>query len=778
MPAFSTPPACPSPDGHRIVPDDQGRFVWGNGVISLAFEATADHPVSMIGMSGQGMTPTSPDGVAQRDAKPIVEISTPITGSNDNRLELAETLAGQQLRFDHARATTPPRHDDMTPYRLEITQTASFDALQPHGRTFGDEATEHTDSSPCPAQCPSGITVTSVFEAYPGVSAARTYTRISADAPFIVEAISSCNLTLPMDANDCDTEHATILWADSAWAVENDWHAAPLRDTTLRDRSFAINPGISSSVFARRSTSTWSTGTSQPDGVLELARLDRKPVCSVMWQIEHNGAWTWEIGENFPGLRVAAFGPEYRDHQWWTTVDPEHPFETVPVSFAIAAGDWQQANAEMTFQRRALRRAKAIELGRSNEFTHMQHTVVYNDYMNTLFGDPRLDKELPLIDGAAKVGADVFCIDAGWYDSTDGGWWNMVGEWQASDNRFGDMGLAGLAETIRVRGMGLGLWLEPEVVGIGSPLASSLPDEAFFMRHGVRVSDSGRYLLDFRSPAARDHVTRTVDRLIDEFGVVFFKFDYNTIPGVGTELNASSAGEGLLDHCRAYLDWLDDLRRRHPDVMIENCASGAMRADYAQLSRLDMQSTSDQCDPLVYAAIAAGAGLTILPEQQGNWGYAQQEMDDETAILTLAAGILGRLYLSGFLDRMDDNRLALVRDAIALHRTVLQSQQSLVPWWPAGLPDFNGDWLVAGLRPAANSNDDGYLTVWRRSGDASCSFALPDHVGLEQVFPNPDAPEHAPSAKPWSFTRGDDGMVTLTAGTTDVPSARIFRITR
>lgn len=79
--------------------------------------------------------------------------------------------------------------------------------------------------------------------------------------------------------------------------------------------------------------------------------------------------------------------------------------------------------------------------------------------------------------------------------------------------------------------MGLGLWLEPEVIGVKSPLAQSLPDDAFFQRHGVRVCDSGRYLLDFRSPAAREHVTRTVDRLIDDFGAVFFKFDYNTVPG-------------------------------------------------------------------------------------------------------------------------------------------------------------------------------------------------------------------------------------------------------
>lgn len=530
---------------------------------------------------------------------------------------------------------------------------------------------------------------------------------------------------------------------------------------------------------------------------------------SVMWQIEHNGPWEWEVGEDDPGLHISAFGPEYQDHGWFTNLGEGNDFESVPVSFAIAAGDWQQAVAEMTLQRRALRIAKARELGRIKQFERTQGLVIYNDYMNTLFGDPRIEKELPLIEGAASVGADIFCIDAGWYDSTDGGWWDMVGEWQASTNRFGDTGLRGLAENIRAHGMGLGLWLEPEVIGVKSSLASTLPDSAFFQRHGVRVCDSGRYLLDFRSPEARKHVTRTVDRLIDDFGAVFFKFDYNTTPGVGTDLNAESVGDGLLEHCCAYLDWLDDLRRRHPEVMIENCGSGAMRADYAQLSRLDLQSTSDQCDPLIYAAIAAGAGMTILPEQQGNWGYAQQEMDDETAVFTLATGVLGRLYLSGFIDRMTEPRLSLVRDAVALHRCVLADQQHMVPFWPSGLPDFDGDWLAVGLRHVeadardryvrgedawnernADQNDQqngqrsqsedkpDYVIVWRRGGTPSVNMPLEAGKTIEQVFPNPAEPDHAPDAEPWTIERMDPETVRLNATTSKRPSARIFAIRR
>lgn len=63
---------------------------------------------------------------------------------------------------------------------------------------------------------------------------------------------------------------------------------------------------------------------------------------------------------------MSAYGPEYDDHQWFVMLRDNQPFVTVPVSFVICAGDWQHAVAEMTVQRRALYRVKAMEMGRLN----------------------------------------------------------------------------------------------------------------------------------------------------------------------------------------------------------------------------------------------------------------------------------------------------------------------------------------------------------------------------------------------------------------------------
>src|SRR5660397_111896 len=74
-------------------------------------------------------------------------------------------------------------------------------------------------------------------------------------------------------------------------------------------------------------------------------------------------------------------------------------------------------------------------------------------------------------------------------------------------------------------------------------------------------------------------------------------------PGTGPDANATSPGEGLLDHVRAHLEWFERLRERHPHVVFEACSSGAQRQDHAILSRFDLQSTSDQQDYRLYPCL-------------------------------------------------------------------------------------------------------------------------------------------------------------------------------
>src|SRR5207249_7187396 len=138
-----------------------------------------------------------------------------------------------------------------------------------------------------------------------------------------------------------------------------------------------------------------------------------------------------------------------------------------------------------------------------------------------------------LVEAAADLGADIYCMDAGWYDDEQGGWWDSVGEWKASTSRFPNGGLASVMRAIHDAGMRPGLWIEPEVVGRRSAIADALPPEAFFRRAGRRVAEWGRYQLDFRHPAARSHLDQVVDRLVGDYGLGYLKLDYNVDTGAG-----------------------------------------------------------------------------------------------------------------------------------------------------------------------------------------------------------------------------------------------------
>jgi alpha-galactosidase len=311
-----------------------------------------------------------------------------------------------------------------------------------------------------------------------------------------------------------------------------------------------------------------------------------------VWQIEHNGGWHWEVGDVGSELYLAVSGPNNQEHHWRHRLAPGERFTTVPVAVAVTPGDLTDGLRVLTTYRRAIRRPARQVL-----------PVIFNDYMNCLMGDPTEEKLAPLTDAAAEVGAEYFVIDAGWY-ADDGGWWSTVGEWEPSPVRFPN-GFATTVRRIRDAGMVPGLWLEPEVVGVHSPVVDKLPADAFLREGGETRQENGRFHLDYRNTEVRSRMDDVVDRLVRDYGIGYLKLDYNIDVGPVPD---------LLGHNRAYLSWLDGLLNRHPALVLENCASGGMRMDYALLSRMSLQSTSDQTDHVRYAAIAAAAPSAVIPE--------------------------------------------------------------------------------------------------------------------------------------------------------------------
>lgn len=503
-------------------------------------------------------------------------------------------------------------------------------------------------------------------------------------------------------------EEVNVLIPYNSWKEELQWRETPVYQLGYRLLS---NDGISSRRVQIRNIGSWSSGEYLPLGCL---RNSTKGTMQ-FWQIEHNGSWNWELQERDHKITLVINGPDEVNHNWWKSLKPGETFVTIPAAVGCVKGGVDETFAALTKYRRTIRR---------KHWDNEKLPVIFNDFMNCLWADPTTEKELPIIDAAASIGCEYYCVDAGWY--TDENWWYKVGEWQPSKTRFPN-GLKEVMDYIKAKGMIPGIWLEIEVMGNQCEMAEKVDKGWFFQRHGKRTLDRDRYQLDFRNPEVRAYTKDTVKRLIEEYGIGYFKIDYNINTFTGTDYQADSAGDGLLAHNRAYLSWLDEIMKEYPDVVFENCSSGGMRMDYAMLSRYSIQSTSDQSGYLQYASIAANAPSALTPEQAAIWSYPMSESTREETIFNCVSSCLLRIHQSGHMGVLAQDKKEIVKEQLAYYKTIRKDIPQARPFWPLGLAKEGDDWMSLGM----DMGEKIMLAVWHIKGNHSCELPLLQWKGKE-----------------------------------------------
>lgn len=601
----------------------------------------------------------------------------------------------------------------------------------------------------------SNITVTARLVVYAGIPLLRSTTTVNNDGGADVVLTQASSLTVGgLTTRTKKWWHDwDVSLANNSWFREAQWRDQSLPEVGVDDFGVVELPDKHVTTHASYSVSShgsFSTGTYLPMGMLK--RKDSKETW--LWTIENNGSWRWEIGDYLDSVYVSATGPTNHDHAWQEKIAPGKSFTSVPATMIHVMDDYQSAFDVLTQYRRRIRRKHA---------DNVNLPIIFNDYMNCLMGDPDENKIKSLLEAVLKTGAEYFVIDCGWY-ADDSNWWDDVGEWEPSKKRF-PSGFKELLTYIREQGLVPGLWLEPEVIGVRSAVAKTLPEEAFFHEHGQRVAEKGRFQLDFRHPAVIERMDRIVDKLVSYYGAGYFKMDYNIDVIQGTDTDAFSPGAAALEHNRAYLRWINGLYDRHPDLVIESCSSGAQRMDYAMLATHSIQSTSDQQDPVRYAAIAAAIPTAATPEQAATWAYPQNNWSDEVNAMTVINSLLGRIHLSGTLDRLSSDQMALIRSGMDVYKSIRADVKDGTPFWPLGLPHWHSEWLSLGL---ATPNGV-LLAVWRRDGPDSVQLPITrlrgKNVKVELLYP-------AKFQVDYEWT--DDALSVQLEATT---AARLFRLT-
>ena len=198
---------------------------------------------------------------------------------------------------------------------------------------------------------------------------------------------------------------------------------------------------------------------------------------------------------------------------------------------------------------------------------------------------------------ALKLPLDTFWLDAGW---NEGGFPLGQGNPQPDAKRF-PRGLAPVGEAVRETGMRFLVWFEPERVMRGTWLVREHPD--WLLRPGASPESlryqerDGFHLLDLGNAEARAWALDTVSKQIREFGIRIYRQDFNLYPSVFWHTGEAPDEVGLREvrYINALYTFLDELARRHPGLILDNCASGGRRLDFEMMRRCVALWRSDSC---------------------------------------------------------------------------------------------------------------------------------------------------------------------------------------
>jgi alpha-galactosidase len=236
--------------------------------------------------------------------------------------------------------------------------------------------------------------------------------------------------------------------------------------------------------------------------------------------------------------------------------------------------------------------------------------IVLNTWEAVYF-DMSFERLATLADVAAEIGVERFVIDDGWFgsrrDDSSG-----LGDWYVSQDVW-PTGLGTIADYVRSKGMGFGLWFEPEMVNLDSDLARAHPEWVLGTPGRMPPPVRNQQVLDVANPEAFAYILERLVSLVTEYNIDFIKWDHNRDLADPVHRSGPRAGQpAVRDQTLATYRLMDDLRRRHPSLEIESCSSGGSRIDLGVLERTERVWPSDCIDPIERVRIVSGIS-TLLP---------------------------------------------------------------------------------------------------------------------------------------------------------------------
>lgn len=199
---------------------------------------------------------------------------------------------------------------------------------------------------------------------------------------------------------------------------------------------------------------------------------------------------------------------------------------------------------------------------------------------------------------AAEIGAELFVIDDGWQES--------LGDWTPDLKKF-PRGLKPIIEQVKALGMDFGLWVEIESFEIASRLyhehpewALTFPQREAYCNYRADIARTS-LMLNFAIDDVSEYMYKALKHLIETTGISYLKLDMNcfvTSPGWDSAPRDEQQTVWI-KYARNLQNVFIRLQQDFPELLMENCAAGAGRADlsmdrcFGRMNRSDNQDTLD-----------------------------------------------------------------------------------------------------------------------------------------------------------------------------------------
>lgn len=298
--------------------------------------------------------------------------------------------------------------------------------------------------------------------------------------------------------------------------------------------------------------------------------------------------------------------------------------------------------------------------------------VLYNSWEATEFAVDEPGQKA-LADKAAKLGAELFVMDDGWFGARNNDRAGL-GDWTVNPAKF-PQGLKGLIDHVNGLGMRFGLWVEPEMVNANSDLYRAHPDWVINFPGRPRTEGRNQMMLNMARDDVKEYIWGVLDKLLAANNITFIKWDMNrhiSEPG-WPSVPVEDQKKIWVAYVRNVYDIFDRLRQKYPSLEIESCSGGGGRIDLGILdNRVHQAWTSDNTEAFDRLKIQEGFSFAYPAKIMMDWITDVPNMNGRVTPLKyrFLVAMMGSVGIGGNLNHWSDADMQLAAGMVALYKSI------------------------------------------------------------------------------------------------------------